>query len=155
MDEENTTSREGSEPSRRNLPEPVNGSAVESEPDFSDDEIESLEKMPPEVRRTISGFMGMIQSRSGPMNPLFEKFNDAHIDKYLDYIQRDDDHEYELKRSNRWFYLSYFVIAIVVVAIAVVYLLPRDKDFLQAIFQFLIILGGGLGAGYGIAKTSK
>src|SRR5436305_14385576 len=33
-------------------------------------------------------------------HPVFDKFNDKHVDKFLDYIQRDDDNDYKLRSSN-------------------------------------------------------
>ncbi len=59
------------------------------------------------TRQQVSqAFMGMIQSQMrSTMGVLFEKFTEKHIDKYLDYIQRDDDHEYELRKTNRLYYL--------------------------------------------------
>lgn len=116
------------------------------------DEIE-LRDMPPEVRSQFQAFMAMTQSR--PVNPLFSKFTEAHIDKYLDYIQRDDDNAHDLKKSNRWFYLTYFILILGVLAATVVYLLPKDKDFLGTILQTILTLAGGIGAGYGLSKKEK
>jgi hypothetical protein len=99
--------------------------------------------------------MEMFQSGGRSQNPLLSKFNDAHIDKYLDYIQRDDDHAYELNKTNRWFYLAYFVISLVVLGAAVVYLLPNNKDFLDSIVKILIAMAGGIGAGYGLSKRKE
>ena len=99
--------------------------------------------------------MGMVQSQArSPRNPLFEKFTEAHIDKYLDYVQRDDDNEYNLRKTNRWFYLGFVIIALVALGAAIVYLLPRDKGFLASVIQILIVLTGGIGAGYGL-KSRK
>ncbi len=118
--------------------------------------VPETEDMPPEFRRQIQAFMAMIQTQSKTAgHPLFAKFTEAHIDKYLDYVQRDDDHEYEIAKSNRLFYLGYFILAIVVLIVAIVYLLPRDRDFLIQIIQFLVLLGGGIGAGYGLSKRGK
>lgn len=117
---------------------------------------EIIKELPPEVQKQFRAILATFQAQIGPRtNPLFSKFTEAHIDKYLDYLQRDDDHAHELSRTNRWFYLAYFVIAVLVLAAAIVYLLPRDKDFLILIIQFLILLAGGIGAGYGLSKRNK
>ena len=93
---------------------------------------EAVEKMPPEVRRIFQGFAATFSSQiSGSRsNPLFEKFTPEHIDKYLDYIQRDDDHEHELKKTNRNYYLIYALVALGAFIAGVVYLLERDRDLL-------------------------
>ena len=117
--------------------------------------LESLEDMPPEVRKSLVAFMGMSARYSGPRpNPIFEKFTEAHIDKYLDYIQRDDDNEYNLRKTNRWYYLGYAVLAILVFFIGVAYLLPRDKELLDDLIKIIIVVAGGLGTGYGLSKRS-
>lgn len=122
-----------------------------------EDLISEIEEMPAEVVQQFRTFLAMFsRSSSGPRpHPLFEKFKDEHIDKYLDYVQRDDDHEYDLKRTNRWFYLFYAVVAIAVFILAVVYLLPRDKELLQTLIQLIVVLGGGIGAGYGLSKRNN
>jgi len=54
----------------------------------------AIKEMPPAVRQTLQSFFALV-SRTTSSDPrhisLFEKFTDEHIDKYLDYIQRDDD----------------------------------------------------------------
>jgi hypothetical protein len=108
--------------------------------------------IPPEIGKQVQSFMAMIQSSNSrpPVNPLFEKFTEAHIDKYLDYIQKDDDSAIELKKTNRWFNLAYFFGALVAVGLAIYHILPIDKDFLQNIIQVLLAFAGGFGAGYGV-----
>lgn len=110
--------------------------------------------MPPEVRRVFQAFMASatVRSRVSPQSALFDKFTPEHIDKYLDYIQRDDDNAHELVKTNRWFYLAYVVIGLIVFGAGVVYLQSRDPDLLRTLIEFLVLLGGGLGAGYGISK---
>ncbi len=118
-----------------------------------------ISEMPPEVLQSLRSFSTLISgttTSSGPLtHPLFDKFTDAHIDKYLDYIQRDDDHEYDLKRTNRWFYLGYALLAMCVFIAGVVYLLPRDKDLLIQLIQIIVLIAGGIGAGYGIKSHRR
>lgn len=107
--------------------------------------------MPPEIMRRMQGFMSMSTGSRSGMSILFEKFTPEHIDKYLDYVQRDDDKEAELKSSNRWFYMGYVVIALVAFSVAVIYLLPKDKDLLLQLIAMLVSFGGG----FGLGKSSK
>lgn len=46
---------------------------------------------PTEVQRTIRMMMSSASGAVRPGHPLFEKFTDEHVHKYLDYIQKDDD----------------------------------------------------------------
>jgi hypothetical protein len=116
--------------------------------------IPGTKDTPLEITKQVQAFWGT-QSVGPAPNQLISKFTAAHIDKYLDYMQRDYDHEHEMAASNRWFFAFYFVIGVIVLAVAVVYLLPRDRDFLVSIIQFLVLIGGGIGAGYGLSKRGK
>ena len=110
------------------------------------------EDMPSEMKRVVS--MAMTQASfpgaASRSHPLFDKFTDEHIHKYLDYIQRDDDFEHDLRGSNRWFYLAYTVIGVIFFGFLIVYLLPKDKALLNDILKLLIAFAGGVGSGYGL-----
>jgi hypothetical protein len=123
--------------------------------DKNRDEIlgEIIKDAPQEFKRNVQSFLGMIQSRS-QVNPIVEKFTEAHVDKYLDYVQRDYDNEYRLKSTNRWFILGYVVAALSFLVFLIVYLLLNNKEFLSKILEILAYFGGGFGAGYGV-KTFK
>jgi hypothetical protein len=114
--------------------------------------MSDIERMPVEVQRVMQAFMSSTRYVGPAINPLLEKFTPEHIDKYLDYVQRDDDNEFLLRKTNRWFYLVYVAIALFVFCVAVVYLLPRDKALLEDLIKLIVILGGGIGAGYGLSK---
>lgn len=107
------------------------------------------EDAPPEIKRAIR-FM-MQTSMGGPsVNPLLEKFSDEHIHKYLDYIQRDDDNEFKLRSSGRWFHSFYFVIGIATFLFLVIYLAPTNQSLLSDIIKILVSFAGGLGSGFGL-----
>jgi len=112
------------------------------------------DNMPAEMKKqVVSMMMGFNQTtvgRGGSRHPLFEKFSDEHVHKYLDYIQRDDDNAHELKSTNRWFHLAYVIICILFFSFLIVYLLPIDKALLNDILKLLFTFAGGVGSGYGI-----
>jgi hypothetical protein len=134
--------------------EPTSPKKTTEEEKITPDEVtEVMDSMPPEVKRSFQAFMAMFTRSSGPRpNPLFEKFTESHIDKYLDMVRSDDEHEYMLRSTNRWFYLLYAVLVLVIFIIGIVYLLPRDKDLLVQLITLIVILGGGIGGGYGLSK---
>jgi hypothetical protein len=67
--------------------------------------------IPQEIKKQI--MMMRASSITGTrQHPLFDKFTENHIDKYQDYIQRDDDNEFKFRSSNRWFYLFYVILGI-------------------------------------------
>lgn len=113
---------------------------------------QGLEEVPPEMRTVIKAWSAMFSQVSGPFNPLLAKFKDGHIDKYLDNMSRESDHDYELKKGNRWFYLVYAIIAVTVFIAGVVYLLPDNKDLLIQLIVIIVAIAGGIGGGYGLSK---
>ena len=109
--------------------------------------------MPSEMKKMISMSMMHASIPGGSprsTHPLFEKFTEDHVHKYLDYIQRDDDNEHKLRSSNRWFSLGYTVITIAFFSFLIIYLLPKDKSLLNDILKLLFTFAGGVGSGYGL-----
>ena len=109
------------------------------------------EDMPQEVRRNIRMAMRTTQLVNGSpqQHPLFEKFTAGHIDKYLDGIQQDDNNEFALRRSNRWFTMFYVVLGASFILFLLIYVLPKDKAFLEQLLKLAIAFAGGVGSGYG------
>ncbi len=128
----------------------------EANEDISEEVSEALEEMPPKMRRHITMAMMQQTSTRGIIgHPLFEKFNEKHIDKFLDYSQRDDDNEFKYKSTNRWFYLLYSILGISLFVFLVIFLLPNDRELLIDIFKLIIVFGGGLGSGYGLKSLRR
>ena len=109
---------------------------------------EAFRDAPKEVQR----FMAMFRSgpMSPPMHPLFNKFTDAHIDKFLDYSQKDDENTYSLYKSGRWFSLSYVLIGAGFLIFLIAFLANNNKELLADIIKILVIFAGGIGGGFGL-----
>lgn len=108
-----------------------------------------VESMPPEFRRIFR--MAMMGFSSGPApHPIFEKMNEEHIHKFLDHTQQDDEHQYMIRRSNRWFNLSYVVLGLGIFLFLIVYLLPDNKEILVDLLKLIVAFAGGLGSGIGL-----
>ncbi|MCP4395663.1 MAG: hypothetical protein GY804_15555 [Alphaproteobacteria bacterium] len=108
------------------------------------------ESMPSEMKRVVQMAMTQSSFSGRKSHPLFDKFNEEHVHKYLDYIQRDDDFENQLRASNRWFYLIYTIAGLSFFIFLIIYLLAKDKSLLNDILKFLFAFAGGVGSGYGI-----
>ncbi len=124
--------------------------------DFPDVLSEIFEDMPQDKKNSIS--MSLMQTSlrgSGIGHPLFEKFTKEHIDKFLDYTQRDDENDYKLKSSNRWFVLVYTILGISVFLFLIIFLLPRNNELLLDIIKIFIAFVGGLGSGFGLKSLKK
>ena len=129
---------------------------TESEtPEQKDPEVaDPLALIPPEERgeivtRLFSSFTSFLSVGPAP-NPLLSKFNEDHISQFLDQMQRNDDRTHELHRTDRRLIASFISLIIIVFCGGVIYLLPRDRDLLLLLIQFLVLVAGGIGAGYGI-----
>lgn len=115
------------------------------------EEIDAIVKdMPPEVRQTVRMAMMQTFSRGPAVHPLLEKFTAGHIDKVLDYSQEDDKNEFSLRRSNRYFNLSYVIIGLSVFIFLIVFLAPQNIDLLKDILKLLVAFIGGVGSGFGL-----
>ena len=95
--------------------------------------IEDVSEMPIEMRERVFSFLGMFSKSASRHNPLFDKFNDSHIDKYLDGIQEDDNNDYKMRSTNRFFNLAYFLLVVIALGLLMNFLLPIDKDLLMVI----------------------
>ena len=89
------------------------------------------------------------QTTLPPSNPLLEKLNERHISTLLEHAGRKQDREFDLHRANLRYLLLYFLIALVVLGAAIIYLVPLDRALLDDIIKILVGLVGGFGAGYG------
>jgi hypothetical protein len=109
----------------------------------------AINKMPEPMRQVFLAMTRTI-SKGKPYHPLFDKFTPEHTTQFLENIRRDDENEYKLISSNRWFHVIYVSLALAFLLFIIVFLLPRDKDLLTKIIELLIVFGGGFGAGYGV-----
>jgi hypothetical protein len=113
-------------------------------------EFQRLVKSAPAPVRHMMLEMTRLQG-AGPLpHPIFEKFTPQHIDKFLDYSHEDEVHAHDLASSNRWFHLTYIVLALAFLGFLIIYLAPSHKDLLIDILRLLIALAGGFGAGFGV-----
>ena len=123
-----------------------------------------LAEMEPETRELVSSYLA-IQQRVGPASDLLQaQINEKNMARYLDIVERgvSQAHEFRLgelglrkseqnlRKSNRMYYLAYFLVSVAILALAVVYLLPGHQDFLSQILQILVAFAGGIGIGHGL-----
>jgi len=119
------------------------------------DEIQEIVKdAPPKVKEAFFAWYQMT-SKQSRIHPIFDKFESKHVDKFLDYCHKDDENQYKLISSNRWFYLIYSILFMGIFIFLTLYLLPKDKNLLTDIFKFLGGLVSGIGIGYGLRSKIK
>jgi hypothetical protein len=120
-----------------------------------EDVVDVLEDMPPRIRRSITMAMTQTSARGASGHPLFEKFTEEHITKFLEYSHQDESNEFKYKSTNRWFYLVYSIIAIDLFVFLIIFLIPQNKDLLIDLFKIFVAFIGGLGSGYGLKSMRK
>ena len=107
-----------------------------------------VEKMPPEMKRIIQSFS--MRAISGVHNPIYNKINEEHIAKIIQYSRDDEQDNYNLKRTNRYFTLGYTILAVAIFIFLIIFLMPRDMELLTEILKVLVLVGAGIGGGIGI-----
>jgi len=106
---------------------------------------EVLAGMPPDVRSTIEQFSVMM--RSGPLpDPLRQKITSQHITDIIAQTGEDHRREFDLDKHGR--YMSFSVLALILLFVLTLYTLFRDKpEAVQPILTHLIAFAGGIGGG--------
>ncbi len=113
-----------------------------------------LEIVPPEKREALvqhvfSMFMSSF-TFGQPANPLLGKFNDEHIAEALRQADKSAGRTHELQLMDRRLLVALVLLLVIVFCAGVVWLLPRDRELLLLLIQFLVLLAGGIGTGVGI-----
>lgn len=127
-------------------------SAIPAEPSAIPAEVaEELASATPQVRQLFETFFAASYTTKRH-HPLFDKFTDQHVDKFLDVVQAEDIREHRLRATDRYFRVFYFVATVSVLLFLVWYLLPVDKALLMDLIKILIAFVGGFGVGYGAGK---
>jgi hypothetical protein len=108
-------------------------------------------KAPPEVRRLFRemasfSFTAGIQPH---VHPIFDKFTAEHVTKFLDYNHDDDQNNYKLQRSGKWFNLGYVLIVVLSLIFLIIFLAKDNVILLSDIIKVLVAFAGGFGGGYG------
>lgn len=114
---------------------------------------ELMEDAPPEVREKIVQMLALSSHTSRGVSshhPLFDKFTEEHVDKFLDYSHDDDVRSHDIQKSNRVFNLIYFLVFLSFIVFLIVYLLPIDKNLLLDLIKIIVAFAGGFGTGYGV-----
>jgi len=108
---------------------------------------EAIERMPLPMREV---FEMMAVSSTMPHHPILDKFKDEHVKQFLDNDKLEAERDYRLRSTNRWFHLTYVVIALFSLGLLIVFLLPNNKDLLTDILKIILAFGGGVASGFGL-----
>lgn len=116
---------------------------------LKDTPLNNLKNLPPEVKTMIEmGFS--FQKISSPIfNPLFEKFNEKHIDSLLELFKKEDEHYYKDAQITKRYSLIYFLLILAFLCFLILFLTNKDRNLLLTIFEKGIYILGGFGGGYG------
>lgn len=83
-------------------------------------------------------------------HPVFDKMTPEHVTMFLEHSHEHERDNYKYKKSDRWFFLVYFMLVIGIFMFLTVYLLPNDRDLYMEILKLVgAVAVGGFG-GYGV-----
>jgi hypothetical protein len=121
----------------------------------SQEPSQSIERIPEPIKGLISS---VFASRQPVFPPFMEKINEQHIDKVLDYSEKQDERDFtEAQSERRIAFIRFLVIVGLFVFLFVfltIYLVDRDKELYKDILKVALGALGGLAAGYGLGKRS-
>ena len=117
----------------------------------SDDEgSEGTPQTPKAMRQMMAAFMGFSRSSGGSVyHPIFDKFNDGHVDTFLAHSHEEDMERLRAEHRGPIYGFLYAALVVAVLVFLVLYLLPQDPDLLGEILRLAIAFAGGVGGGYG------
>ncbi len=117
---------------------------------------ELLEKLPPETRREV------VQSLttavySGPVpSPIAQKITSDHITQLITARNQDAAREYtDRKDTRRWTTILIGLCVIVGAGMVVFLVIAGQVDLADRLIERGILLGGGVGIGYGISEWRR
>jgi len=114
---------------------------------------ELLENVPEDVKKVVEFGMSM-QRFSGPMpNPLFDKITSDHITTILAQSKSEDENGFTFAKQGRWFVLLIILIFVALFIFLVMYLSSDNPQLLNEIIKTVVLVAGGLGAGYGVKSV--
>ena len=136
----------------QDLPEKTQGEPEEEEDTSTKGgvsiEPDILKQLPPEARSIVDVALTMFR---GPHpHPLLGKITEDHISKVLDDVGKENERNFELRKSARVYGVIYTVIAVAVFVFVTIYLSGTDSELYKDILSHLIAIVGGLGGGVGI-----
>lgn len=126
-------------------------------------EPEIMKDIPPEYHDKFrEGFKEIAKMTSfemmsiGPQfNPIFKKLTPEHIDKMIEYSDKDDERNLKFEKFHRRFLLIPFFTLIAVFLFLLIWLIDVDKQMLIDILWALGGFAGGLGTGWGLGSRRR
>ena len=82
-------------------------------------------------------------------HPVFEKFDESHVNKFLDQSHEEDMARLRQGGRRSWFVLGYSLLALGLLVFLLVFLLPEHKDLLTDILTIGAAIAGGFAGGFG------
>lgn len=148
---------ESSAVANRGAEEKLESAETTSESDAKTPEIaEAISKMAPPVKKMFEMFAVAATSGGPRFHPIFDKFEKGHVDKFLDNLRAEEEHEYHFHSVGQRYSFGYFLVGVLGLGWLVYFLLPENKELLLDTLKMLVVFAGGFGSGIGWkAQKSK
>jgi len=118
---------------------------------LSQDDIgKFVDSTPSELKRQIKTSI-MMSSLSGMMpSPFLKKFTKEHIDKLIDYSEKDSERGFTFSKRTQNFRLIYILLGLMVFIFLTLYLAKDNTNLFITLISHLIALLAGTAAGFGL-----
>jgi hypothetical protein len=130
----------------------------EPEEDILPEEIsEIVKKLPPEEGKTIKKSLEVMMGSfsMSPYSPLYKKVTGEHIDKIIEYSEKDDERSFQYAKISKTHTLIITILSMVVFIFLTIFLAKDASniymDILKVAFGFL----GGFGVGSFFKKKQE
>lgn len=116
---------------------------------------EILAKLPPEAREVVQSLTAAVYSGPVP-NPIAEKITSDHITQLITARNQDAEREHvDRKDTRRWATVLIGLCLVVGVGMVVFLVIAGQVDLADRLMERGILLGGGVGIGYGISEWRR
>lgn len=116
---------------------------------------ELLDKLPPETREVFQSLIAAVYSGPVP-NPIAEKITSDHITQLITARNQDAEREHvDRKDTRRWATVLIGLCVVVGVGMVVFLVTAGQVDLADRLMERGILLGGGVGIGYGISEWRR
>lgn len=101
-----------------------------------------MDMMPTRIKQS---FFGMI-SQSMKSTTLIDKFNDAHIDKIIENMEKESQRQYDYSLGERR-YNCFYVIIVIALFLLLVFAFGPDSEIFKTLIMIASVAAGGFGVG--------
>ncbi len=117
-----------------------------------DEEQDGPPTIPKRVMQSVEMFMAQTRSGSIP-SPFWEKITPEHVSQVIESNDLETKLAIEDRQKGRYFNVVYIILGLVALGFLVLTLQGSNPDLLEKLITIVLSFVGGIGAGWGLART--